>query len=123
MIRLVIIVTAFCLAGGACSQARAADYVPVFFDSLYDVPVMPGLQEVPEMALTFDKPSGRIVQAAAYGESVSAAAVLSFYAESLPQLGWVLESTNSYVREEERLRLETRNSGGRVVARFLLEPR
>src|SRR5690554_5350063 len=45
---------------GQPGDGRAYDEpAPQFFTALQDVPLMPGLHEVPEMTVVFDKPEGR----------------------------------------------------------------
>jgi hypothetical protein len=93
-----------------------------FFDSLYDVPIMPGLSEIPDMALSFDHPEGRIAQAAAAGSGVSPEAVLSFYDAALPALGWVVLSPGHYARDGEILEIEAAMQGSQAAVRFNLSP-
>src|SRR3546814_2101394 len=52
-----------------------------------DLPLMPGLAEIADAATVLDAPQGRIVESYAPG-TVAAAEFRSFYAQSLPQLGW-----------------------------------
>lgn len=106
-----------CLTEGAKAQERAA-----FFETLYDVPVMPGLVELPEAALAFDKPSGRIAQAEAAGRGVSRHDIKAFYREALPQLGWLERPDGSYRREGEVLQLEIREEEGYKIVHFTLSP-
>jgi hypothetical protein len=67
-----------------------------------DLPLMPGMTELKDRAVIFDKPGGRIVETAA---SVPAQAreIEKFYAASLPPLGWVPSAQNVYIREGEKL--------------------
>src|SRR3546814_12004018 len=65
---------------------------------------MPGLKELPDSGLVFDKPGGRIVEAFAQGD-VTAQAVIAFYDGALPQLGWRREAPGASLREGERLQL------------------
>ena len=77
-----------------------------FFDSLYDVPVMPELVEIKDMALSFDKPHGRIAYAGALSSvELSSKNILDFYKKSLPQMGWNVLKNNEYQRESEMLRI------------------
>jgi hypothetical protein len=69
-------------------QEGAAQEGKEFIAGIEDLPVMPGLAEIADAGLIFDKPSGRIVEAYAQGE-VGEQAVLDFYQETLPQLGWL----------------------------------
>ncbi|MHA1544668.1 MAG: hypothetical protein ACTSU8_05985 [Alphaproteobacteria bacterium] len=75
---------------------------------LIGIPVMDGLTEAEDARLVFDKPGGRIVHAR-FGGSVSAGEVITFYRETLFQLGWVPDNESqektraSFTRENERL--------------------
>lgn len=93
-----------------------------FFETLYDVPIMPGLVEIPDMALNFDKPDGRISQAGAVAADLKKQAVFVFYQESLGQMGWKKIAEGSYVREGEKLEIFTEKSGTSLLIRFLLQP-
>lgn len=93
-----------------------------FFEALYDVPVMPGLSELPDKSLVFDKPSGRVAQASAAGKSVAGEAIRAFYAETLPQLGWAPVGADTYVREGEKLVLSVGSQAGYNVVQFTLAP-
>jgi len=75
-----------------------------FISTLEDLPLMPGLNEE-EGGMVFDSPSGRIVEAFATG-NVSQGEVLSFYEDTLPQLGWRSLGNHVYKRENEILKLE-----------------
>jgi hypothetical protein len=75
-----------------------------FISSIDDLPLMPGLVEE-EGGMVFDSPSGRIVEAFATG-NVSPGEVLSFYNETLPQLGWRSLGGHVFRRESEILKLE-----------------
>jgi len=112
--------------------ADAAEAQP-FVPGLPDVPAMPGLRAAEAEPLVFDKPGGRIVQAVLSG-AVPRSAVLAFYDQTLPQLGWRRASERVFVREGEELRLEftpakagTAKSGAKpadgTTIRFTLNPR
>jgi hypothetical protein len=113
------------LYSGKTNQAMAQIEVapaPVFFRNLNDVPLMPGLRELIEQTTIFDKPEGRIVEVMAAADSLSQAAVASFYAQSLPPVGWDRIGENSYRRGAERLSLTFSDSGGQNFVRFTLVP-
>lgn len=132
---------AFLLAGPAVAglgsflipipQAAAADSGP-FVPGTTDVPVMPGLASAESEPLVFDKPGGRIVQAVLSGE-VPRQAVLAFYDQTLPQLGWRRTADRVFVRDGEELRLEFQQTARKKAAqktedagtavRFTLTPR
>ena len=82
---------------------------------------MPGLAEVPDAGVVFDKPAGRIVEAYAEG-AVARAEVAAFYAATLPQLGWRTRQSNVFLREGERLSLIFLGGDGDLIVRFTLEP-
>ena len=109
-------VTALILA----APSRAEDGAG-FIAGITDLPIMPGLHEVPEAGVVFDKPAGRIVEAYAEG-AVSPADVLDFYGTTLPQLGWDKVADSSFRRDGERLVLKLRKDPGGVVVRFMLSP-
>ena len=92
-----------------------------YLAELPDLPLMPGLTEIEEAGIAFDKPDGRIVEVYA-GGSVERQAVRAFYRETLPQLGWKLAGADAYAREGERLTLEFLEAGKSLTLRFILTP-
>ena len=118
MARFRHLLTAFALAlllGPASAWAEA-------FLSVYeDLPLPPGLTEVMGSGMSFDSPSGRIVEAYAHG-TAKAADILKFYSATLPQLGWTRASERLYRREAEVLRLETTQDRVGTTLRFTISP-
>lgn len=108
------------LSTGAGWAQNAAG--PIFFEALYDVPVMPGLEEVKDQAVLFDKPDGRIASVVAASKSLSAAQIVGFYDESLPQLGWKKIAQNQYVRGSDRLVMDFTKAPPLTVVHFTLSP-
>lgn len=96
----------------------------VFFSEMNDIPVMPGLYELAAEGVVFDKPEGRIVEAAAAGEGVTPSEIMDFYAKTLPQMGWVRDGADEgYSRAGERLILRFEGAPGRpAVLRLSLRP-
>jgi hypothetical protein len=93
-----------------------------FLSVIEDLPLMPGLSEDLEAAMTFDSANGRIVEARALG-GLPATAVRIFYRETLPQLGWRRLGGGGFSRGTETLRLEiVQQPEGRVSVRFVLRP-
>ncbi len=92
-----------------------------FFASVDDLPLMAGLEEVPEAALMYDKPGGRIVEVMAHGR-VSRNAVERFYDQSLPQLGWQ-RTHEGFERDGEMLTITYLTDGGETVVRLRLNPK
>ncbi len=103
-----------------------------FVTGMGDVPAMPGLAPAEEEPLVFDKPGGRIAQSVMAGR-VDRKAVLAFYTQTMPQLGWkhAPESKAAgtrFLRDGEELRLEFVEPGaassraGLTTVRFSLMP-
>ena len=100
---------------------KAAEESTSYVAGIGDLPLMPGLAQVPDAGVVFDKPSGRIVEAYAEG-AVARAEVAAFYAATLPQLGWRARQSNVFLREGERLSLIFLGGDGDLIVRFTLEP-
>lgn len=92
-----------------------------FLTGVEDLPLMPGLAEVPGAAVVFDAPQGRIVETYAAG-AVSTDDVLAFYGQTLPQLGWRAAGPAEYRREGERLTLDVTPGAAETTVRFTLAP-
>lgn len=95
---------------------------PRFFQSLNDVPLMPGLYELTEESMVFDKPEGRIGQSSAAGSGVKTEDIKAFYGQALPQLGWMKTTDDRYVRADEALEFDVSQEDGYNVVRFSVEP-
>ena len=92
-----------------------------FLTGFSDLPIMPGMQELPDANVSFDTASGRIVEAFAKTEQ-SVERILSFYKNILPQLGWRVEKDTMFVRDSEILIIDLRKDGDSVIVQFSLEP-
>ena len=106
-----------------CGPLRAQD--SGFIEQVTDLPLMPGLSEVKDAGVVFDKPDGRIVEAYAEGD-LKRDAVIGFYSDTLPQLGWARVKAAgtgaAFRREGENLALDFLDGGGALVVRFTLTP-
>lgn len=91
-----------------------------FLAEIEDVPLAPGLTEA-QGGLVFDSPTGRIVEASASG-ALTVQTVLSFYGETLPQLGWVRVSETQFRRDNEILKITTKAGKNQLVVHFNLTP-
>jgi hypothetical protein len=92
-----------------------------FVDGIDDLPLMAELTRAGD-ATVFDAAQGRVVEALAEGP-VTRAAVLAFYARTLPQLGWRSEAEGRFAREGEKLVLEFPPArAGATLVRFFLSP-
>ncbi len=105
-------------------QGQAQDQQ--FFETLYDVPLMTDMEEVPSMAMSFDKPTGRIAEAGAIAPKASKAEIESFYKVSLSEMGWKFEekqeNTLIFSRESEKLSISVDQSQKASLVRFQLKP-
>lgn len=111
--------------GIAAPQAARAQE-PAFAAGIEDLPLMPGLAQVAEAGVVFDKPSGRIVESYAEG-AATRAEVEAFYRRTLPQLGWRAvdregDAGPGFLREGERLVISFLGRDGDLVVRFTLQP-
>lgn len=97
-----------------------------FFSELNDIPVMPGLYELSDETVVFDKPEGRIVAASAVAEALQAAEIIDFYLDVLPRLGWVRQhggaGAASFTRQGEKLVLGLELRAGLTIIHFSLSP-
>lgn len=100
---------------------RAAAQDGAFVAGVEDLPLMPGLTEVDGAATVFDAPQGRIVETFAAG-AVEPQAIESFYAQTLPELGWVAAGAREFRREGEKLTLEITPGAAATTVRFTLAP-
>ena len=103
----------------AAPPATAADR---FVDGIEDLPLMPGLESVPEASVAFDGLAGRIVVAFAEGV-VAMTDVRAFYDATLPQLGWDRVGSDRWARSGEELTLDAVIERSGLVVRFELVPR
>ena len=117
---------ALLLSVAAPAFSAAAAETASFVTGMGDVPAMPGLRAAENGALVFDKPGGRIVESVMQG-AVERKAVLGFYAQTMPQLGWTRVSDTRFERDGEVLRLEfpgaAAKQAGVTTIRFVLKPR
>jgi len=81
------------LAGAGLSPALARD---AYLSLAPDIPLAPGLSEFDGGQVVFDKPEGRIVRIEAERLETQGAGdgVPAFYRETLPNLGWQLNSAD-----------------------------
>ncbi len=87
------------------------------------MPLMPGVIEVEERGLSFDKPEGRILVAvASIDDSISDSQVQSYYSQALPQFGWGGVAPFSFVRGEEKLQIILQDEGGKKFLKITISP-
>ncbi len=117
MIRTLVIV--FTLLLGVTFSVAAEDR---FVSVIEDLPLIEGLVEDENAAVTFEAAGGRIAEAEARG-NVKPFDVVQFYDNVLPQLGWTATDDSVYEREDERLRLDiSKDVDGGTIIRFSISP-
>lgn len=115
--RPAVFLAAFLFLSVTSSMAQGTE----FLRDVEDLPLAPGLVEDPAARVAFDKPEGRIVQAAASGRA-DPAAVRAFYAQTLPALGWQSGPEQAWGRDGETLRVFVEANGDFVIVRFAIAP-
>lgn len=102
-----------------CSPASSQG----FFVGLPDIPVMPGLTELEDRGLSYDKPEGRILVAvASIDDSISDSDIERFYEQALPQFGWVPKTRFFYERGEEVLEISIHYDGTKKILEVIISP-
>jgi hypothetical protein len=89
----------------AAMPARGPAWAAEYLKAVSDLPLADGLKEQVDKATVFDTPLGRIVNAYATG-NVKPEAVLDFYDETLPALGWDRQKAGTYRRKNETLKID-----------------
>jgi hypothetical protein len=114
---------AFIIAGVLLLAALPASAAETRYSSVIDdLPLMQGMEEKPDSAVTFDAPEGRIVEIRLLSQSAPAA-VRRFYAEALPPLGWKPQGNSAFVRDNEKLQISFEDNAGTTIVRFILTPK
>ena len=116
---LFILVVLFCVP---LSEARAEQGPAQFFVSMQDMPLMPGLVELPDQAIVFDKPEGRIIESLVYADGLSFAEIRHYYESVLPQFGWSRIAQNAFERGDERLQMSFEGQEGESFLRMTVVP-
>ncbi|MBR1944767.1 MAG: hypothetical protein IJ846_00525 [Alphaproteobacteria bacterium] len=123
MKKFLLILSGLFLFSASCSAGQAA-----FMSGFEDLPLMDGLKQAEDTAVSFDTPSGRIIEAYAQSNTISKQKITDFYNKTLPQLGWSRVSGKgkaasvSYTREGEVLTISV-DDGTPASVRFELMTR
>ena len=89
-----------------------------------DVPLPPGMAELPDQSVVFDKAEGRVIESIAIsGESISAREVRDYYGRTLPALGWSAAGPDRFLRNDEQLIVKWEKVQDGVLVRFSLSPK
>ena len=91
-----------------------------FLTEFEDLPLPAGMVEKPGGTL-FEAPAGRIVETQAEG-NLSAQQVQSFYAETLPQLGWEKTGEATFRRDREQLHITIDDRKRPLAVHFSVVP-
>lgn len=94
--------------------------------ALIDVPLMPGLEELMDMGVLFDKPDGRYVEVELVGEvPLNRASV--FYRATMVNWGWVMGDDSTlkslkYTKDGELLTMDLSDSDEGLLVKIRLKP-
>jgi len=98
------------------------DAAPQFTKVIDDLPLMPGLELVPDKDVLFiAPPNGRIAETTAKG-IVDVDDVYKFYRRSLPGLGWKALDARSWQRSNDMLRIDAHAEEKTTIVRFSVKP-
>lgn len=101
-----------------CFKIFAAD----FSDEIEDLPLAEGYEIIDQDTIYFDKPEGRILIFTAFSKDKNSNPLV-FYAQTLPQLGWIQLTPHEFAREGESLKIEDSNHDNGRVLKFILMPK
>ncbi|MGB1076865.1 MAG: hypothetical protein ACPG05_01025 [Bdellovibrionales bacterium] len=104
------------------TESKKTDYEVKYLEILDDVPLMQGLELVPEATLVFDKPDGRIAETSYFSSSVTSEEITAYYSEVLPQLGWQMIDPFKYAREQDHLVFTPSQNNEESLVIFYLSP-
>lgn len=110
----------------ASALAQDDTFRAAFYETIDDIPVLTGLLELTDNSVVYDKPQGRYIQMVLFSDSLPAERIKSFFAASLPQLGWApsknLDQTIHFTRGKEQLRLDLSTYHQDQTITFTLSP-
>jgi hypothetical protein len=99
--RRIAVLFAALLMAPLAHGAAATEYLV----QMQDLPLATGLAEQADKSSTFDTPLGPIVTAYAAG-NLTPEAVYDFYDDALPKLGWQKQSSGTYHRKAQNLKID-----------------
>ncbi len=117
MLKKLFMVSAFAVLFAVPAHAAKTAY----FSAVNDLPMMQGMVELPADTVIFDKPAGRIVEFSARTAEPQGA-ILQFYHESLPPLGWKPVKKGLFVRAHEKLKIDFGRQMDETLVNFALTP-
>ena len=123
LFRLMFFMSVLCMGFIGVGTLNAHAQAPVFFTDVPDVPLMAGLQELPDETVEFYRPDGRVVEFFAAFAGVDQERVRAFYFQTLPQFGWHHAGGDRYFRTQEVLELSFDRSGDDGFLKISIRPR
>ncbi len=103
------------------AQGITQNKAPEFFTLIPDLPLMPEMIELEEQNLIFDKADGRIIESQALLENGDMKAAQKFYADALPQFGWIAQGHDSYQRGKENITFHYEQDGTALLISLILK--
>ncbi|MGH1374892.1 MAG: hypothetical protein ACRBCK_00980 [Alphaproteobacteria bacterium] len=119
---LSVFIVGGCLSSNVSAQVDDGMLAPQFFSVLKDVPLMTGLSELPDRAVSFDKPEGQIVEVVAQMGVLSQDELIAFYDVALPQFGWSKTTQGVFFRRNEFLEISFEQIGGQEIVKVMVRP-
>lgn len=94
-----------------------------FVQGSEDIPLLEQMEKIFDEGLGFDSASGSIMSSS-YKSKVALEKVKSFYAKTLPQMGWKLIKSDKkksvFEREKEKLEIEFMTQEKQKIVRFFI---
>jgi hypothetical protein len=103
-----------------CAPTFVALANETFLSGIEDVPLAPGMVELPG-GLLFDSPAGRIVDTRAETD-LTTSCVREVYSQTLQQLGWQAMGEMHFRRDNEILKIEFEEKKRPLMVHFTLTP-
>jgi len=104
------------MLGGICFSALAETFV----EGLEDIPLMQGLTQLEDENISFDVPEGAFKSIKLETKTLTQKEILTFYEESLKNLGWRKTAKNTYERENLTLHESFEREGKKLLLIFEL---
>ena len=92
-----------------------------FVEGIIDLPVFKNMNNLNENLLIFDTNQGRLIKAEIKGKEELSEAK-SFYEEILPNLGWVRQNEDTYIRGKELMLISYIKKGKELFITFRISP-
>lgn len=94
---------------------------PAFVAGMQDVPLMEGLQALPEELFIYDTLNEHVILSSATASAEHKTQIQAFYKETLPELGWTETAAERWSRDGEKLSIDFDLNGTDLFIQFTLE--